>query len=320
MKTGAQHLLEFINSKLDSKKVRVVLGGIGICYISVRVLRSILKRHYDRVKYVTLGQVLSSRKKYDFIIVGAGTAGSALAGTLARDARRPKVLLIEAGDKDSYTPLSTHVVPAFAPQNQKTSNDWQYYTVPQKKGCDAMQSKRSCWPRGKICGGSSVFNYMMWVRGNPHDYNEWADVHGCTGWSWKDIVPVFRSLERCIFSVKNAADRRVRGFDGLQTISKKPDHEQFRTSQVFVEAAQAAGYKFNDDYNGVTQDGASYAQYNIDENGRRLTSFRAFVATLFDDGNEKYDIDILPNAHVVCHHSLRMTFMNKSDVRFTFEL
>ena len=305
--TSAQQLWEFINSKLDSKKVRVVLGGIGICYISVRVLRSILKRHYDRVKYVTLGQVLSSRKKYDFIIVGAGTAGSALAGTLARDSRRPKVLLIEAGDKDSYSPLSTQVVPAFAPQNQNTSNDWQYCTVPQKKGFDAMRSKQALWPRGKVCGGTSVLNYMMWVRGNPEDYNEWADVYGCNGWSWKDIVPIFRSLERCIFTVKNAADRRVRGFDGLQTVSKKVDADQPKHAQAFVEAAQEAGYKFNDDYNGVTQDGVSYAQYNIDENGRRLTSFRAFVATLFDE-NEKYDIDILPNAHVVCHHSLRSTF------------
>ena len=91
----------------------------------------------------------------------------------------------------------------------------------------------------------------------------------------------------------------MHGFDGLQTISKKSDEDQCIFSQLFVKAAQEAGYEFNDDYNGVSQDGVGYTQWNIDENGRRLTSFRAFVATLFD-GNEKYDIDILPNAHVVC--------------------
>ena len=190
------------------------------------------------------------------------------------------------------------MIPKFAAFNQQTSKDWCYYTVPQKKGCDGLKSKQSYWPRGKICGGSSVLNYMMWVRGNPEDYNEWADKYGCKGWSWKEIVPTFRSLEKCIFNVKHEGDRDVRGFDGLQTISKKPANAQYKVDGLFVEAAQAAGYEFNDDYNGVSQDGVSYTQQNIDENGRRLTSFRAFVATLFD-GKSEFDIDILPNAHVV---------------------
>ena len=141
---------------------------------------------------------------------------------------------------------------------------------------------------------------MCWVRGNPEDYNEWADVHGCKGWSWKEIVPTFRSLEKCTFNIKNEGDLGVRGFDGLQTISRKSDGEHDAVSQLFVKAAQEAGYEFNDDYNGVSQDGVSYTQFNIDTNGRRVTSFRAFVATLFADKNEKFDIDILPNAQVVC--------------------
>ena len=185
LRAGALHIWDFINSKLDSRKVRVALGSLGICYISIRTLSWIYRRYHDPVKYVTLGRVLSSRKKYDFIIVGAGTAGSALAGLIARDNRRPKVLLIEAGDKDTYHPMSNEVIPAAALDNQHTSKDWDYRTVPQKKGCDGLKSKQSYWPRGKVCGGSSVLNYLMWVRGHPEDYNEWADGCGCKGWSWK---------------------------------------------------------------------------------------------------------------------------------------
>ena len=114
-------------------------------------------------------------------------------------------------------------------------------------------------------------------------------------------------MEKCIFNVKKEEDRAVHGFDGLQTISKKSDEDQCIFSQLFVKAAQEAGYEFNDDYNGVSQDGVGYTQWNIDENGRRLTSFRAFVATLFADKKQQYDIDILPNAHVVCFDDLTGT-------------
>ena len=185
LRVGAQNVWDFINSKLNSKRVRIVLGSVGICYISIRTLHWIYRRYHDPVKYVTLGRVLSSRKKYDFIVVGAGTAGSALAGLVARDNRRPKVLLIEAGDKDTYHPMSNEVIPALTQENQHSSKDWDYYTVPQTKACNKMKSKQSYWPRGKVCGGSSILNYMMWVRGHPEDYNEWADVYGCKGWSWK---------------------------------------------------------------------------------------------------------------------------------------
>ena len=123
-----------------------------------------------------------------------------------------------------------------------------------------------------------------------------------------EIVPIFRSLEKCIFSVKSAADRAVRGFDGLQTISRKADDAQYAVSRLFVEAAQRAGYRYNDDYNGVSQDGVSFTQYNIDADGRRLSSFRAFVATLFCGHNDKesaFDIDIVADSHVVCPDDAR---------------
>ena len=98
------YFLSFLSSKLKSKKLRLVLFCI-ICYISLRTLKRLYKKRYDKVKYVTLKHVLSSKKKYDFIVIGAGTAGSCVAGLTARDARKPKVLLIEAGDKDNYHPM-----------------------------------------------------------------------------------------------------------------------------------------------------------------------------------------------------------------------
>ena len=131
-------------------------------------------------------------------------------------------------------------------------------------------------------------------------------VHGLR---FREIVPIFKSLEKCIFNVKKEEDRAVHGFDGLQTISKKSDEDQCIFSQLFVKAAQEAGYEFNDDYNGVSPDGFSYTQYNTDEHGRRLTSFRAFVASLFSDRKGNYDIDILPNAHVVCNPCYLITWI-----------
>lgn len=101
----------------------------------------------------------------------------------------------------------------------------------------------------------------------------------------------------------------MRGFDGLQTISRKSDDAQYAVSRLFVEAAQRAGYRYNDDYNGVSQDGVSFTQYNIDANGRRLSSFRAFVATLFSGKESEFDIDILADSHVVCTRMMVMVMV-----------
>ena len=96
-----------------------------------------------------------------------------------------------------------------------------------------------------MCGGSSILNYMVYVRGNPHDYNQWEEKYKCLGWSWKELVPIFKSFEKCIFKIKNQKDVDVRGFDGLQTISRKSDENQWKLSQLFIQAAQNCGYKYN---------------------------------------------------------------------------
>eukprot|EP01083_Nonionella_stella_P306848 1076237_1 len=184
--------LRFILFKSPRFKKFVVLAVIS--YFALKISKRKYKQRYDKVKYVTLEQVLLSKKQYDFIVVGSGTSGSCVAGLLARDKRRPNVLLIEAGGPDCYHPLSEEVCPAMVRQNQKNSKDWQYYSVPQKRGLNSIKNHMSCWPRGKITGGSSITNYMVYVRGNKEDYNEWAQKYNCKGWSWKQILPVFKSL------------------------------------------------------------------------------------------------------------------------------
>ncbi len=148
--------------------------------------------------------------------------------------------------------------------------------------------------RGRECNLSLFLSLSLHC---PHSHSP-SHSPSLSPFSFSEIVPIFRSLERCIFSVKSSADRAVRGFDGLQTISRKSDDAQYAVSRLFVEAAQRAGYRYNDDYNGVSQDGVSFTQYNIDANGRRLSSFRAFVATLFSKDSH-FDIDILADSHVV---------------------
>ena len=121
-------LLTFLTTKFSSNKLRKIILLILFAYVSIKILKKLYKKKYDKVKYVTLKQVLESSKKYDFIVIGSGTSGSCVAGLLTRDERRPNVLLIEAGKPDCYHPFSSEVIPCLSRNNQKTDKDWQYIT------------------------------------------------------------------------------------------------------------------------------------------------------------------------------------------------
>ncbi|KAF8792820.1 Glucose dehydrogenase like protein [Argiope bruennichi] len=127
--------------------------------------------------------------EYDYIVVGAGSAGAVMANRLSEDPH-VKVLVIEAGGKEN---LVTDI-PLAAAMLQQTPIDWAYQTEPQEAACFGLINRRSRWPRGRVLGGSSVINYMLYVRGNRKDYDSWAEA-GAYGWSWKDVFPYFLKSE-----------------------------------------------------------------------------------------------------------------------------
>ncbi|KAL7288999.1 hypothetical protein TKK_0016956 [Trichogramma kaykai] len=128
-------------------------------------------------------------KEYDFIVVGAGSAGCVVANRLS-EISQWKVLLLEAGIDE---PLVADV-PAFAPALRGSNIDWQYRTTRMKKACRSKRGGRCGWSRGKVMGGSSVLNYMMYIRGNKQDYDEWAAL-GNEGWSYEEVLPYFKRSE-----------------------------------------------------------------------------------------------------------------------------
>ncbi|XP_029037746.2 glucose dehydrogenase [FAD, quinone]-like [Osmia bicornis bicornis] len=129
------------------------------------------------------------KKEYDFIIVGGGSAGCVLANRLS-EIKNWKVLLLEAGIEE---PLVADV-PAFASMLQASNIDWMYRTQPEQHSCRSRRGRSCAWARGKVMGGSSTINYMIYIRGNPKDYDEWAEK-GNYGWSYQDVLPYFLKSE-----------------------------------------------------------------------------------------------------------------------------
>ncbi len=200
--------------------------------------------------------------EFDHIIVGGGSAGSALAYRLATNKPTDTVLLLEAGGRD-WSPF-IHVPAAIIKAMGNPNLDWMHMAEP-----DASRNgKVDLWPAGKVLGGSSSINGMLYVRGQAHDYNRWAK-NGCMGWSYDDLLPVFRRLERTLIG-----DHTVRGRTGPINV----DH--LRTTHplahVFVEAAKESGVPFNDDYNGVEQLGVAYSQVT-QSRGWRYHAARAYL-------------------------------------------
>lgn len=202
--------------------------------------------------------------EYDFIIVGAGTAGCALANRLSENPNW-KILLLEAGQHENYlmdVPLFVHFL-------QPLNINWKYRTVPSNSSCLAMVNNQCNWPRGKVMGGSSVLNYMMYTRGNWRDYDLWAKL-GNTGWSYKDVLPYFKKVENN--EIPNATPGYY-GKDGHITVS----YVKWRSkvAKAFVKAAIETGHPYVD-YNGPSQIGVSYLQTSI-KNGLRDSSNIAYL-------------------------------------------
>ncbi|MDJ0629994.1 MAG: GMC family oxidoreductase N-terminal domain-containing protein [Rhodobacter sp.] len=198
----------------------------------------------------------------DFVIVGAGSAGCALAGRLSEDGRYD-VILLEAGPKDSNPWI--HIPVGYFRTMGNPRTDWRYKTQ-----ADAGIAGRSInWPRGRVLGGSSSINGLLYVRGQPQDYDGWAQM-GCVGWSWDGVLPYFKRSET--WKGPNGTD--LRGTDG--PLSVQTSRLRREIVDRWVDAAVAAGYKRNADYNDADQEGVGYFQLTM-TGGRRCSSAVAYL-------------------------------------------
>ena len=197
---------------------------------------------------------------YDYIVVGAGSAGSVLANRLSAKPEA-KVLLLEAGgsDRSFFVRMPAGIAKLAGPRY-----NWGYETAPQP----SMQGRRMYWPRGRLLGGSSSVNAMVYMRGQPADYDHWRQL-GNSGWSYADVLPYFKKAER-----NERLHDEFHGADGPLNVAERPYTNPL--SHAFVEAAQQAGLPFNPDFNGAVQLGCGLFQVT-QKGGSRWSAASAYL-------------------------------------------
>ena len=218
------------------------------------------------------------QRGYDYVIVGAGSAGCTLASRLT-ERGDVKVLLLEAGGWDRHPYIKLPL--GWGKVLLGRMYDWGYDTEPE----DTLGGRRIEVARGRVVGGSSSINAMAYVRGNRADYDRWASG-GLPGWSYEDVLPYFRKQE----SWEGGANA-FRGGDGPLTTRKS--RYQDPLVDAYLDAAQSAGYALNDDYNGAQQDGFARMQMTI-RRGRRDSAATAYLHPVLSRAN----LTVTVNAHV----------------------
>ncbi|KAJ3620554.1 hypothetical protein MTP99_004493 [Tenebrio molitor] len=252
---------------LASIKAGVAIIGAGKIAILPFLLAALAYFHYDQ--FDPENRPLDRKqvdREYDFIVVGGGSAGSVVANRLT-EIPNWKVLLLEAGGHE--TEISD--VPILSLYLHKSKLDWGYKTEPSDTACLAMTEKRCSWTRGKVLGGSSVLNTMLYIRGNRRDFDNWAHL-GNEGWSYEDVLPYFLKSEdqRNPYLAKNV---KYHATGGYQTVQDNPYVTPLGVA--FMEAAQEMGYEIRD-INGEKQTGFAFYQFTM-RRGSRCSTAKAFL-------------------------------------------
>ncbi|MFY2762920.1 GMC family oxidoreductase [Arenimonas sp. MALMAid1274] len=208
---------------------------------------------------------------YDYIIVGAGSAGCVLANRLSEDPGT-QVLLLEAGPSDWHPFI--HMPAGLAKLVGQKGVNWDYSTAAEPQ----LAGRHLWWPRGKVLGGSSSINAMCYIRGHQRDYDEWAAL-GADGWHWDNVLPYFKRSEG-----NERGDSEYHNADGPLGVSD-PRHKN-PLSEVFVAAARQAGHAATDDFNGATQEGFGWYQTTT-RGGMRSSSARAYLTPVRQRPNLK---------------------------------
>jgi choline dehydrogenase len=220
----------------------------------------------------TMATSTSGQRQHDFIVIGGGSAGSALANRLSADATN-QVLVLEAGRPDYIWDVFIHMPAALTFPIGSRFYDWKYESEPEPH----MNGRRIYHARGKLLGGSSSINGMIFQRGNPLDYERWAADPGMGTWDYAHCLPYFKKMENCL-----AGGDQYRGTDGPLKLERGPATNPLFTA--FFEAVKQAGYALTSDVNGYRQEGFAAFDRNV-YRGRRLSAARAYLHPVMNRQN-----------------------------------